>query len=279
MIPPLEERPLPMSDVLPQKIVPFYGDELIAVQQPDGAIFVLFARLCDNLGLNRRPQVLRIQRHSVLSEGLITLAVQTDGGPQQVQCLKLSLLPLWLSGVQASRVKEELQEKLVRYQHDAADVLWQAFKSQIIVEEPGTGLTTSTDAELAQLAQIAEMGRAITRMAEEQLEIRRRLDAAARAFQGMRHDIGDIQVRLGVLEDRLHPAAYITEAQSAEVSNRVKALAELLTSQDAAKNHYQGIFGELYRRFGVSSYKTIRVEQYEAVLAFLEDWRKSTSGS
>jgi len=264
-----------MSDTLPQKIVPFQGDELIAVQQSAGTIFVLFSRLCENLGLARRGQVLRVQRHAVLSQGLITLQVQTDGGPQQLQCLKLSLLPLWLSGVQASRVKEDLQDKLIRYQHEAADVLWQAFKPQII-DEQRDELTTSTDAELAQLAQIAEMGRAITRMAEEQIEIRRRMDAAARAFQGMRHDITSVQVRLGVLEDKLHPAAYITDTQAAEVSSQVKALAELLTGKDASKNHYQGIFGELYRRYGVASYKTIRVEQYAAVLAFLEDWRKAT---
>ncbi|CAA9316306.1 MAG: hypothetical protein AVDCRST_MAG93-5512, partial [uncultured Chloroflexia bacterium] len=43
------------------------------------------------------------------------------------------------------------------------------------------------------------------------------------------------------------------------------------------KNHYQAIFQELYRRFGVASYKTIIQEQYGAVLAFLEDWRTSVS--
>jgi hypothetical protein len=266
-----------MSKSLAQHLVPFYGDELIAVQQPDGTIFVLFARLCENLGLGRESQVRRINRHTVLSQGLITLSVQTEGGPQQAQCLKLSLLPLWLSGVQAGRVKEELQDKLVRYQHDAADVLWQAFKSQILIEADDA-LVPSTDVELEQLAQIAEMGRAITRMAEEQLEIRRRVDAAARAFKAMRGDIADVQVRLGVLEDKLHPAAYITDTQAAEVSNRVKALAELLTGKDASKNHYQGIFGELYRRYGVSSYKTIQVDQYASVLSFLEDWRTAAAG-
>ena len=267
-----------MSNSLVPHVVPFYGDDLIAVQQPDGTIFVLFARLCENLGLGRESQVRRVGRHDVLRQGLITLTVQTDGGSQQAQCLKLSLLPLWLSGLQASRVKETLQEKLVRYQHEAADVLWQAFKSQIIIADDDRALAPSTDAELAQLAQIAEMGRAITRMAEEQLEIRRRLNAAGRIVKAIQVDIADVQVRLGVLEDKLHPSAYITDAQAAEVSNRVKALAELLTGKDSSKNHYQGIFGELYRRFGVTSYKTIRIEQYEAVLEFLEDWRKSTGG-
>lgn len=262
-----------MSNTLPQHVVPFYGDELIAVQQPDGTIDVLLSRLCSNLGLDQQSQVRRIRRHAVLSDGLSMVTVQTDGGPQLVQCLKLTLLPLWLSGVQASRVKEERQEQLIRYQREAADALWQAFKRQILVEEPRADLAVSTDAELAQLAQIAEMGRAITRMAEEQLELRRRMDAAAHAFRAMRGNITDIQVRLGVLEDRLHPATYITEAQATEVSNRVKALAELLTGVEGGKNHYQGIFAELYRRFGVSSYKTIRLEQYEAVLLFLADWR------
>lgn len=264
-----------MSNSLTPRVVSFYGDELIAVQQPDGTIFVQFARLCENLGVGREGQVRRVGRHDVLKQGLVTLTVQTEGGQQQAQCLKLSLLPLWLSGLQASRVKEELREKLIHYQNEAADVLWQAFRSQILVEDQRDELAISTQAELAQLAQIAEMGRAITRMAEEQLEMRRRMDAAARIVKTIQVDVADVQVRLGVLEDKLHPAAYITETQAAEVSNRVKALAELLTGKDASKNHYQGIFGELYRRFGVSSYKTIRIEQYEAVLAFLEDWRKS----
>ncbi len=47
--------------------------------------------------------------------------------------------------------------------------------------------------------------------------------------------------------------------------------------KQAGKNHYQGIFAELYRRFGVSSYKLIRQEQYAAVLAFLEQWRQSSA--
>ena len=91
------------------------------------------------------------------------------------------------------------------------------------------------------------------------------------------HVIKDVQVRLGMLEDQIHPAAFITDAQATEVSNQVKALGELLSSKQVSKNHYQSIFAELYRRFGVSSYKLIRQEHYAAVLAFLEDWRTSVA--
>jgi hypothetical protein len=87
----------------------------------------------------------------------------------------------------------------------------------------------------------------------------------------MQIDIADIQVRLGTVEDKLHPHAYITDQQAANVANAVKALAEMLTRQKG-KNQYQGIYGELHRRFGVSSYTMIRQEQYDSVLSFLEDW-------
>ena len=118
---------------------------------------------------------------------------------------------------------------------------------------------------------------AIARMAEQQIELQRQLQALTGRLDTAARVIKDVQVRLGVLEEKLQPAAYITEAQATDVSNQVKALAELLTTKETAKNHYQGIFAELYRRFGVSSYKLIRQEQFAAVLHFLDDWRKASA--
>ncbi len=173
----------------------------------------------------------------------------------------------------------------MRYEKEAAVVLWQAFKPQILVDETAI-VPVEDSAALQQLQQIAEMGRAITRMAEQQIELQRRqaalagrMDTAARVIKDVQGQIAGVEVRLGVLEDRLHPEAYITDAQATEVSNRVKALGEVLTRAQAGKNYYQGIFAELYRRFGVSSYKVIPQEQYAAVLEFLEDWRNAAIGA
>ncbi len=170
-------------------------------------------------------------------------------------------------------MKEELQPTLIRYQHEAAVVLWQAFKPQILDEAPA--IVPAEPHAIQQLQQIAEMGYAIARMAEQQIELQRQQYVLVSRMDTAAHVIKDVQVRLGMLEDQLHPAAYITDAQATEVSNQVKALGELLSSKQAGKNHYQGIFAELYRRFGVSSYKLIRQEHYAAVLAFLEEWRMS----
>ena len=262
-----------MSDVLHQRIVPFHGDEVVAVQHPDSTVYVLFAHLCENLGLTRSSQVRRVQNHAVLRKGLILLPIATESGTQDIQCLRLDLLPLWLSGVHINRVKPELQPKLEHYQHEAATVLWQAFRPQIIVDTPAT--VPAESQTIGQLQHIVEMGYAIARMAEQQIALERQQQTLAGRLDTAAMVIRDVQIRLNLLEDTLHPAAYLTDAQATEVSNQVKALAELLTGAQGPKNHYQGIFAELYRRFGVSSYKLMRQEQYPSVLQFLADWRAS----
>jgi hypothetical protein len=281
-----------MATIVSQRIVWFYDDELIAAQLLDGAIFVSFRRLCENLDVDRRGQIRRVERHAVLSKGLIVLDIQTEGGTQPTQCLRLDLLPLWLSGIQVSRVKEEMREKLTRYQEEAAVVLWEAFKPQILTEssnQPTTVPSTEVEQSVQELQRIAELGEAITQMARQQIEFQQqqaylaqRLNKAGHIVKGiqdniagMQEDVTKIQIRLGTVEDKLHPHAYITDEQAAEVSTVVKALAEMLTRQEKGKNHYQGIFGELHRRFGVPSYKHIRQEQYASVLSFLDDWRNA----
>jgi hypothetical protein len=266
-----------MSEPLIPRNVGFYEDDIIAVENHDGTIYALFARLCENLGLRREAQVRRVQRHNVLREGLITLTIQTAGGPQAAQFLRLDLLPLWLAGVQAERVKVEVRDQLIRYQQEAAQALWQAFRHQIVTTESAEPANESL--AIQQLQQIAEMGKAIVAMAEQQIELQRqqqvlvsRIDKAGHVVRGIQQQIGDIHVRLGEVEDQLHPSNFITAVQANEVSLKVKALAETLTSTDRTKNHYQGIFGELHRRFQVSSYKIIRLEQYKAVLDFLDSW-------
>lgn len=268
-----------------QRTVLFYGDEVIAVQDEDSqAIFLPITRMCDNLGVERYRQARRIREHPVLSKGIATLTIETAGGTQEAQCLRLDLLPLWLAGVNANRVGEEIRDKLIRYQTEVAAVLWSAFRPQILPYEETLPVPAPDSSALQQLQQIAEMGRAITAMAEQQMEIQRqqqaltaRLDRAGLVVKGIQHHVGEIEVRLGVIEEKLHPGAFISEAQANEISLKVKALAEFLTTKEQGKVHYQTIFAELYRRFGASSYKIIRQGQYDAVMQLLDDWRTAAN--
>ena len=63
------------------------------------------------------------------------------------------------------------------------------------------------------------------------------------------------------------------------MQSAVNTIAMELTKRDPAKNHFQGIHGELHRRFKVRSYNLIRQEQYKAVLAFLDEWHTTATGA
>ncbi len=263
-----------------ERQVDFYGDEITAAlvqvkEHPE--VYVPLRPLCDYLGLDWSAQYRRVKRDQVLAEALNSVAMtttQTKGvgrGRRDLVCIQLEILPGWLFGIDASRVKPELKEKILRYQRECYRVLWQTFQSDILTAQQSQE-REATSAGTTALLQIREMGLAIARMAEQQIELEQRvnsrLDRAALV-------VGDIQRRLGVVEMKLTPPVFITDEQAAEVSQRVKALAEFLAGKDKAKNHYQGIFGELYRRFGVSSYKSIPLSRYEDVLKFLEEWRRA----
>ena len=59
-----------MTEARAPRYVPFYGDDLVAVQQTDGTIIVVFARVYDAPGLGPCSEARRIQAHVVLHKGL-----------------------------------------------------------------------------------------------------------------------------------------------------------------------------------------------------------------
>jgi hypothetical protein len=131
----------------------------------------------------------------------------------------------------------------------------------------------SPSTTLAALAQVREMGRALMPLADSPRGLERRQATSESRLDRAAVVVADIQRRLTGVERRLDPQNVVTDEQAAVISGRVKALALLLTSCDPSKNHFGGIFGELYRRYRVSDYKSIRRDQFEDVLQFLDDWQ------
>ena len=262
-----------MADALVQKSVMFYGDEIVAVQDAaSGVIHVPVGRLCDNLGIQRRNQMDRLRGHEVLGRGLASVTVQTEGGPQETECLRLDLIPLWLTTVNPKRVNAAVREKLVRYQVEAASVLWAAFRNDIL---PATELASQarpkSGAELA-----LDIATAIQHLAQQQLQIEQSLEGVHGRMDGMARFLRDFaqstDERLATLELQLDPQATISEEQAAELALAVKAVGQALSGPDRKTNGYQQVYGELYRRYRVSSYKNLPRGKYAEVLAWLHQW-------
>lgn len=270
-----EERGIAIVPV-EQRLVTFYEDELLVVivtEDGQQQAYIPVINIVNSLGLNLAGQRQRIQRDPVLAKmaRIINIPRGNEPGNPATLCLPLDFLNGFLFGINASRVKPELRERLIRYQEECYRVLAAAF----VPHEPQSRPTSET----AALMQIEQMGLAMVQMAREQLEIIRgqqsiqsRLDRAALV-------VGEHGRRIAVLEQQLSPRQAITEEQAADIAEKVKALALALTNQDSSKNHFQAVFAELYRRFRVSSYKTIRQAQYHLVVDFLDEWSQAIHSS
>lgn len=79
-----------------QATIPFYGRTLVAVRLPDGRICAMLRWLCDGMQLEITAQVRRIRRKTALRDDLVTVQVDTAGGPQPMAALTLHGLPGWL---------------------------------------------------------------------------------------------------------------------------------------------------------------------------------------
>lgn len=123
-----------LNNKLIVKDVDFFGDTLKAASDESGIVWAGVKWLCDGIGLSegqRQRQTTNIQSDIVLSKGVANLQLPTKGGNQEVLCLQLDYVPLWLAKISITpdmrENNPELVEKLVNYQLKAKDVLAAAF--------------------------------------------------------------------------------------------------------------------------------------------------------
>jgi hypothetical protein len=241
-----------------QREVDFYGDEIPAVVVEGGQIFVPLRPICDFLGVDWSAQTRRIRRDTVLSESTSTVAVTaTDGKEREMLCLQLDYLNGWLFGINANRVKVEVKEKLILYQRDCYRVLNEHFQES---REPATK-------GMASLAHVRDMALAIANLAQEQMDFEQDVD---RRFV-------TVEQRLTAVEERVAPGEAVTADQASQLSQAVKAVAVVLTKQSGS-NQFGGVYGELYRKFGITSYKLLPAARFQEAMDFLTDWHQTLVG-
>lgn len=114
--------------------IEFNGATIKAAQDINNIIWVGVKWICDGIGLSEgqiKNERKRLREDLVLSKGGRNFVLPTNGGNQEVLCMELDYLPLWLAKISITpKMKEnnpELVEKLITYQLKAKDVLASAF--------------------------------------------------------------------------------------------------------------------------------------------------------
>ncbi len=248
-----------------QKTVLFYEDEITAVLVDQGgkrSVVVPLRPLAERLGLDWSAQTRRVRRDPVLGDAADTVVIATPGGRQQMLCLSLDYLNGWLFAIDTQRVKPELRERLIRYQRECYRVLAEAFR------EGRLSADVDFDALLAQdtpEAQAYKMAAAVLQLARNQLLLRSQL--------------ADHEQRLEAIESQLGDTGRnVTPDQASQVSQAVKAVA-LALGKKSGRNEFGAVYGELYRKFGITGYKMLPARRFDEAMKFLTDWHENLTGT
>lgn len=262
-----------------QKTVLFYEDEITAVlvAAEDGEeAYVPIRPICDFLGIDWSSQRRRINRDPVLSESMMSVVITaTDIDPSSrrpqtstMLCLPLEYLNGWLFGVSAHRVKPEFRDRVITYQRECYRVLSDAFQK---TKRDESAVTPN----IVALQQVKALGQALISLAEEQIEHEIRLSETELRLDEAVVVVDDLSKRVQAVENKLgDPERKVTAAQASHVSQAVKAVAMAL-SKASGRNEYGGVYGELYRRYEVPSYRELPASKYKGVMAWLNEWLQS----
>ena len=118
-----------MTTAIEQRSIDFHGDVLVVIHQ-GGIDYTPLKPFCDILGIDWEGQRQRIERDEVLTEGACVIQAPSAGGPQQMLCLPLDYLNGWLFGVEVSRIRPELRERLILYKRECYRALARAFRAR-----------------------------------------------------------------------------------------------------------------------------------------------------
>jgi hypothetical protein len=265
-------------------------DDLEAARTAEGAIYVALPGMCRALGLSTQPQFRRIIRTPALEKGLRVIPLETRGGVQAMNCLRVDRVALWLAGVETSRIKPQFRAKIEAYQDELAPVAMQVFMRVLGVQPATPGAQAPAVAPATPIGEIAEQLDTLLGVVSflrehldaqfaatsEQIDtLSLRLDDAVALLEalGERQAATDSQIaRIDERTQRLTPAhARAIQEQVDRLVRETKRLATPLT--------YAIIYGRLKHRFRANSYREIADDQYERVIAYLhEELQRATQG-
>jgi hypothetical protein len=113
-------------------LIPFNGEKIMVISQ-DNKKFVVPKQICENLGLSWSGQFEKIKRDSVLKDAvrMVRIPQKNPSGSgsidQDTLALPLEYLNGWLFGIDDTRVKKEIRQKVIDYKKQCYIVLYEYF--------------------------------------------------------------------------------------------------------------------------------------------------------
>jgi hypothetical protein len=272
------------EQVIEQQIVPFMGDDLAAALAPGGNIYITLPGMCNALGLNTRGQLQRIQRTRTLSKGLRRIPIKTKGGFQQLNCLRIDLVALWLAGVQPGSIKSEIRAKIEAYQDELAPVATQVFIRVMGLQT--REVIPTTNPQILALANRVDALTEITALVREYLETlleaqgqtSMQLDQAIRLLEALTNRQEVTETQVAKIDERTQR---LTSAHGQDVQEIVNLIAAAIVKQSpniTPQLAHTMVYGRLKKHFRARSYIEIPDERFDEVMVYLRGVLRKFSG-
>ncbi|HHZ4629970.1 TPA: phage antirepressor N-terminal domain-containing protein [Salmonella enterica] len=102
--------------------VPFYGSELYVVEH-NGEPFPPMKPIVEGMGMVWAAQFVKLKQR--FGKGIAEIEIPSVGGMQKMICLALRKLAAWLNTISPNKVRPEIRERVIRYQEECDDVLYE----------------------------------------------------------------------------------------------------------------------------------------------------------
>lgn len=134
--------------------VPFHGANLYVVNH-NGEPYAPMKPIIDGMGMDWASQFTKLKNRFKTCVVKITMQLPGDDQQRDVTCLALRKLNGWLQTISPNKVKPEIRDKVIQYQEECDDVLYQYWtKGEVI--NPRKKYRQSSATQLTPLRQTAE---------------------------------------------------------------------------------------------------------------------------
>ncbi|HEY7124925.1 MAG TPA: phage antirepressor N-terminal domain-containing protein [Ktedonobacterales bacterium] len=106
-----------------QAMIRIAGYEILAICTADGNTAAGVRMICDLLGVDRPSQIHKLQTDSAFRDCLILAQVEIAGKQRVAHFIIAEFIPLWLKGIEPSRVKPEARETVEELRSVAVQAL------------------------------------------------------------------------------------------------------------------------------------------------------------
>ncbi|KIL80698.1 phage antirepressor N-terminal domain-containing protein [Bacillus badius] len=234
-----------------QKTVRFDGDEIVVVKANNEKIYAAVKWVCQGMQLTEgqyQNQTRKLSDDPVLVQGIAKMQLPTNSGVQDVLCIDLEFMPLWLAKINAGIISDEvIRNKVVSYQLKAKDVLTKAFmpSENVVPMSKDQALVTV----LRTTADLVEDTQAIK---EEQHEIRKLVTQ---------------------IDQKVEEQITLTSGEQRRLQKAVASKVYELCDDPAERpSLFREIYREIKDRFAVASYKDVKQRELQSAIRYVENW-------